>query len=276
MQNYTFVNPSNAKERLHNAGENVMFYATNPSAIPKGIRGWFDKMMAGARGRYNARMAMKGASSGSSVPPGVGTNLPVPANNGLDGVLDSVLSNTPGAASPGVMSPKMFGWNKGTGLQLMGKNVGKYVPYIAGGVSALQAAGGLSDLTENRATTDDLVNQILTSAGSNPYSNLDLTSDQQRLLRSLKRDGDAADADLGDIDLLNILKGAGMGALTGAAGGVPGIIVGAVGGGLTSGLDSVNSAQVRNQAELEALLEALTMSEMNYKNTLRQKAYANF
>lgn len=229
-----------------------------PNQSQGGVKGMFNNLVNKYKGRYQARHATE-----SQVPPGAGTNLSVPAN--------SVLGSTPGAAPP-----EMFGWNKGTGLQLMGKNVGKYVPYIAGGISALQAAGGLNDLTENRATTDDLVNQILTSAGSNPYSNLDLTSDQQRLLRSLKRDGDAADADLGDLDLLNILKGAGIGALTGAAGGVPGVIVGAVGGGITSGLDSMNSAQVRNQAELEALLEALTMSEMNYKNTLRQRAYGMY
>lgn len=233
-----------------------------------GIRGWFDKTVNNYKNRYQARRAPGGMFYNAGNAPAANTQALVPVN---------------GAASTGAPANSSLlntlksnvGWNSKSGLSLMGHNVGKAVPYVAGGIAGIQALQGLDDLSKNRSTTEDLVNDILLSASGNPNTVFDLTADQRSLLRKLKRDGDASDADIGDIDLFNILKGAGTGIAGGALGGIPGMVVGGIGGALNAGINDVNSSQVANQAELEALLEALTMSEMNYKNALRQRAYAN-
>lgn len=218
-----------------------------------GIKGMFDNLVNNYKARYQARRAPGGIFSGA----GTGTSA------GTGGSLTSAVKSN-------------LGWNAKSGLQLMGKNVGKAVPYLAGGLSAVQAIQGADELSNARDDTEDLVNQILLSSSGNPNTNLDLTAEQKKLLRKLKNDGSSSDASLSDIDLLDVLKGMGTGALGGSLGGVPGAIVGAVGGGINAGIDSMTSEQVANQAELEALLEALQMSEMNYKNNLRQRMYAGY
>lgn len=228
-----------------------------------GVKGMFDKLVNNYKARYDARRAPGGMFNAGSK----AGNYNIPSSS------TAVVPMGPNVANSTV---KPIGWNKGTGLSVMGKNVGKAVPYIAGGISAVQALGGLNDLSESRANTEDLVSQILVSASGNPYATFDLTSDQKSLLRQLKRDGDSADASISDIDLIELLKGAGTGALMGLPGGVAGALTGAIGGAVNAGVDSVNSEQVANQAELEALLQALTNSEMNYNNMVRQRAYANF
>lgn len=237
-----------------------------------GLRKWFDDIVNNYKSRYQARHAGTGTASTSSVggsAPSNSTAL-VPAGNasGTSGV----------AGNPSILSAlkSNVAWTPKSGLNVMGRSVGKYVPWLSGGVYGLQALQGLDSLNDSRESTDDLVNQILLSASGNPNTYFDLTSDQRKLLRSLKRDGNSSDADWNDIDWWNVLQSTGTGVLTGALGGVPGMVVGGLGGAINAGIDSMNSAQVSNQAELEALLEALSLSEMNYNNMVRQRAYANF
>ena len=236
----------------------------------KGIAGMFDNLVNNYKARYQARRAPGGVFNGMNKNAGSFAanprNLPAiavsPNVSGGNQTLLGMLKNN-------------VGYNSKSGLSVMGKNLGKAVPYLAGGISAAQAVKGLSDLGESRDTTYDLVNQILASASGNPNATLDLTTEQNRLLRELRMDGyESANADLNDIELLDILKGAGVGALGGLAGGIPGVVVGALGGAINGGISSVNDAQVADQAQLEALLDSLEMSEIAYKNNFKQKAYA--
>lgn len=266
--NFTIVDDGSYKAPI---GGDILKELAMDQDSRRGLAGMFDKLVNKYKTRYQARRAPGGvlsglngtATNGAVSNPG---NLPVPAGTpagaGGNQTLLGMLKNN-------------VGYNSKSGLSVMGKNVGKAVPYLAGGISAIQAAKGLSDLGEARDDTHDLVSQILASASGNPNAALDLTSEQNRLLRELRSGGyKEANADLGDVELLEVLKGAGVGALGGLAGGIPGVVVGALGGAINGGISSVNDAQVADQAQLEALLNSLEMSEMAYKNNLKQRAYA--
>lgn len=167
-------------------------------------------------------------------------------------------------------------WDAGSGLSLVGKNVGKYVPYVAGGISAVQSLKSLDDLNDVRQDTSSLINDILISASGNPYAPLDLTSEQRSLLRKLRNSSDTPIASMSDIDLLSTLKGAGVGAvLGGVGGGIPGAVAGAIGGGTSSSLEGLSKAQSDNNAQLEALYTALKDSETRYNVMRKQKLYAD-
>lgn len=162
-------------------------------------------------------------------------------------------------------------FDKGKGLSIGGKNIGKYIPYGVGIYQGLDALGGLSEMSDLNADADTLTSQILTSAAGNPLISNYLTSDDLSLLGKLQRGSYDASADLGDAtsNLGNLLTGAGSGALMGLAGGVPGAIVGGIGGLINSGIDNMNAETTNNTARLEALYQNLLNAEQQYKSMRR-------
>lgn len=166
---------------------------------------------------------------------------------------------------------KLIGFNKGKGLSIKGKNIGKYVPYGVGIYQGLDALGGLSEMSDLNADADTLTSKILTSASGNPLIGSYLTSDDLALLGKLQRGTYDASGDLGDAtsNLGNLLSGAGTGALMGLAGGVPGAIIGGIGGLINSGIDNMNAETTNNTARLEALYQNLLNAEQQYKSMRR-------
>ena len=165
----------------------------------------------------------------------------------------------------------IINFDKGKGLSIAGKNVGKYVPWGVGIYQGLDALGGLSEMSDLNADADTLTSQILTSAAGNPLISSYLTSDDLTLLGKLQRGTYDTSADLGDAtsNLGNLLSGAGMGALSGLAGGIPGAIVGGIGGLINSGIDNMNAETSNNTARLEALYQNLLNAEQQYKSMRR-------
>ena len=162
-------------------------------------------------------------------------------------------------------------FDKGKGLSIGGKNIGKAVPWGVGIYQGLDALGGLSKMSDLNADADTLTSQILTSAAGNPLIGSYLTSDDLALLGKLQRGSYDASADLGDAtsNLSNLLTGAGSGALMGLAGGVPGAIIGGIGGLINSGIDNMNTETTNNTARLEALYQNLLNAEQQYKSMRR-------
>ena len=192
------------------------------------------------------------------------------AGVGLNTAADAVHGATDAVETANDIS-KFIGFNKGKGLSIGGKNVGKYVPYGVGIYQGLDALGGLSEMSDLNADADTLTSQILTSAAGNPLISSYLTSDDLSLLGKLQRGTYDASAGVGDAtsNLGNLLTGAGSGALMGLAGGVPGAIIGGIGGLINSGIDNMNAETTNNTARLEALYQNLLNAEQQYKSMRR-------
>lgn len=160
-------------------------------------------------------------------------------------------------------------WDKMNGLTLGSHNIGKMSNIglgIGQGISAFQ---GLSNNGELESNKDDLVNDILRSAMSNPMANSYLTSEQETLLNNLKngRDwGDSSGLDGFGSGVTNSLGSAAMSALSGGAlGGIPGAIIGGIGGLISGGLEGMGRAKERDLATLEALYSTLYNAEQQYR-----------
>jgi hypothetical protein len=173
------------------------------------------------------------------------------------------------------MNPQ-FDWNKSSGLQGWGKNLGGYMNIANTAIQGIDAAQGLGNIADAQQSGNDLQSDILVEAMNNPMLRYDLSSDQRRLLNKLKNGSYSNEVGLDDVNLLGALGNAGMGVLTGAGGGIPGMIIGGLGGLLNSGIDDIASAQDRNNAELQALYDALQASSQNYNNMRRQRMMASF
>lgn len=165
-----------------------------------------------------------------------------------------------------------FGWSKGKGLKMFGKNIGKYANIGSGIIQGAEALGNLENLGKISDGTDDLIAQIITSASSNPIANSYLTADQKALLGKVKRGGLDTDLSMSSFmpdsitDLASIAPDALLGLLTG---GIPGALIGGIGGAVNSGLEGSAQEQMQQQAELEALLMALQDAEMQYQSMKR-------
>ncbi len=166
-----------------------------------------------------------------------------------------------------------IGWNKMSGLNIGSHNIGKMSNIglgIGQGISAFQGMSNNSGLESNK---DDLVNDILRSAMSNPMANSYLTSEQETLLNNLKngRDwGDSSGLDGFGSGIANSLGSAAMSALSGGAlGGIPGAIIGGIGGLISGGLEGMGKAKERDLATLEALYSTLYNAEQQYRTMKR-------
>lgn len=209
-----------------------------------------------------------GASGGPTVSPNPNTGTLVPIHN------SSAIPNMPHA--PQAPSAPMFSWNKGSGLQAFGKNVGKFANFANAGIQGAQAIGNIYDLANEGYETDDILDDIRLAAMNNPYYQYDLTDAELKLLRDINRGRADTSAGLGDVNWLNALGDTAVGVTTGAVGGIPGMIIGGIGGLGNSILGDLSSEQDATNAELEQLLASLEASKRNYKQMRGQRAYANF
>lgn len=167
-------------------------------------------------------------------------------------------------------------WDKKSGVQAYGKNIGKFVNWANAIYQGHNLAEGFQENADARDRGAELVSDIISSSYNSPTIQYDLTPDQLNLLRTLRRDGYEDDSvDVSNVDVLGVLGDAAMGGLTGIAGGIPGMIIGALGGGLNSVVDDFGNAQNISNSELEALYNAVVASEQQNNALKKQRAYAN-
>lgn len=209
-----------------------------------GLGGMFDKL----KGKF------KGGSGGKFFAPGAGASLKTFGDK--------------------LTSPQ-FSWNKGSGVQGWGMNIGKGLNIANALYQGYGAAKGLGELSDTKDITSDLLAEVMTSSYNNPMLQYDLNSDQLDMLRKIRRGSYDSKAGFDDVDLLGALGAAGKGAIMGIGGGIPGMIIGALGGGANAVIDDINQGQEATNAELEALYQAIMSSEQQYNALKKQRAYAN-
>ena len=166
-----------------------------------------------------------------------------------------------------------FDWNSQQGLQGWGKNLGRAWNVGNMAIQGFNAASGLRDYTDSIDSAEDMASDIISASYNSPTLQYDLSPEQLRMLRELRAGGDLETADIGDVDLLGLLPDVGMGILQGLPGGVPGMVIGGLGGLLNSGIGDLNNAQARNNAELEALYQAVMDSSRQHGELKKQRAY---
>ena len=166
--------------------------------------------------------------------------------------------------------------NGDVGLQGWGTNLGKYWNIGNTAMQGFNAASGLRNYTNSIDSAEDIASDIVSASYNSPTLQYDLAPEQLRLLRELRAGEDVETADFGDIDLLGLLPDVGMGVLQGLPGGVPGMIIGGVGGLINSGIGDLNNAQARNNAELEALYQAVMDSSRQHSELKKQRAYGMY
>ena len=216
---------------------------------------------------YAPRAAKAGAAAASGGPTNVkaGFAAPFAGGNTTADALKAATGDTP-----------FLGWTKGKGLSVAGKNLGGWATGINGAIQGAQAIGNITDLAKANQSTEDILNEIQLASMNNPYYQYDLTDEELKLLRNIKRGNADTSAGLGDVNWLGALGDTAMGVLTGLPGGIPGMIVGGVGGLGNSILGDMSDAQGANNAELEQLLASLEASKRNYKQMRGQRAYSQF
>ncbi len=193
--------------------------------------------------------------------------------NKMGNLFDPTLKNRFKGFGSKLTNPN-FNYDMKTGVQGWGKNLGGLYNIGNVAVQGYNALQGLDEMSELRDDTDDLISDIVTSSYNSPTLQYDLNSEQLKLLRELRNDRYNTDVDFGDLDLLGILADFGKGALTGAPGGIYGALIGGVGSALNSGIEDLQGGISADNAELQALYDAILNSEQQYKQLEKQKAYA--
>lgn len=164
-------------------------------------------------------------------------------------------------------------WNKSSGIQPY--NLGKASTALGVGYNLYNIGSGLNKLSDSRSDGSDIASDIVTASYNNPMLQYDLDPEQLKMLRQLRRDSYATEADTGDIDWSDTIGGALKGGIYGLAGGIPGVILGALGGGANAAIDSMNEAQGVTNDELEALYAAIMQSEQEYNALRKQRMIQN-
>lgn len=168
-----------------------------------------------------------------------------------------------------------FSWNKNSGIQGWGRNLGGVLNVGNTLYQGYNAAKGIEELTDTKDVTSDLVSDIITASYNNPMLQYDLTSDQRNMLSKLRRGSYDSESNIDDVDFLGVLGDAVKGGVMGIGGGIPGMVIGAIGGGANAVVDDMNQGQEATNAELEALYQAIMESEQQYNALKKQRAYAN-
>lgn len=160
-------------------------------------------------------------------------------------------------------------WSAKSGLKPM--HLGTAANVGSGLMYGLQAAQGLSDISNTKRDVNDLQADILKEAMANPINSSFLSSDQKILLNKIRRGNYSLDGNSGIGE--GVLSGLGntlMGTVTGGlTGGIPGAIIGGIGGLVNSGISGYSNAQQRNIGELEALYQALADANAQYQTMKR-------
>lgn len=184
--------------------------------------------------------------------------------------LKSYLSNF--NMNSGAFAPEGFDWTKGSGLKMFGKNVGKGANVVSGVVQGAQALKGISDYSKARQSNEDMLDDIIVSATSNPLLSSYLTSDQMRLVNAIRKGNYDTSSDVGDFfkGIGSGLGNAALSTLSGfVTGGVPGAIIGGVGSLANSGISGLSAGTEEESAELAALYQALMDAEAQYRSMKR-------
>lgn len=191
-------------------------------------------------------------------------------SNGTNAAKESGLKSLFGKAKS-FMTGKNITYDKGTGISVAGKNLGKYVPWGVGIYNGIGTLQNVDNMSDGIADSNAYITDILQSASANPIASSYLTSDQQMLLNKIRNGSYDNTVDLADTtsNLGNILMGAGKGALVGIGGGAPGTIVGAISGALKAGSENASNAQAVKNAELAGLYQALSDAEAQYRSMKR-------
>lgn len=177
-----------------------------------------------------------------------------------------------GNKAAGLIDPTNYGWSKGSGLKMFGKNVGKWGNVAGGVMQGIDALQGIGDYSDTLNSNEDLMSKIQTSAMGNPLLSHYLTTDQLNLLGDIQDGRYSSDASFDDFisgaasGLGGAAVGAGLGFLTG---GIPGAVIGGAGSLINSGIDNLSASAGQNTAELQALYQALMDAEMQYKSMKR-------
>lgn len=166
------------------------------------------------------------------------------------------------------------GWSAGKGLRLGDMSMGKVANPINALVQTGQALGNVGELADTYDTTNDILSDIINSASSNPIANMYLNADQKNLLNKVKNDSIDDGISFGDFipdDFQGWLGALAPLVIGGVTGGIPGAVIGGLGGIVNSGLEGANQDQIRQQSELNALLQALQEAEMQQQVAKRQR-----
>lgn len=185
-----------------------------------------------------------------------------------------------GTGKLGAMFGKLkgnVGWNKANGLSIAGHNIGKVVPWAVGIGEGVQALSGLDEISRNKRDMQDVANDALVSAMSNPMAFYDLSPSEQRTLRQVKNGtfNKTSFAD-GFSNPANILTGGLKGVAMGAAGGIPGMIVGGIGGALNGGIQNASDSQNRKYSQLQGLYNNLQSGAQDMNSMRRQSAMRRY
>lgn len=200
-----------------------------------------------------------------------GTGIPNSGiSNGTTAAKESGLKGLFGKAKS-FINGKNITYDKGTGISVAGKNLGKYVPWGVGIYNGIGTLQNIDSVGDGIADSNAYMTDILQSASANPIASSYLTSDQQMLLNKIRNGTYGNTVDFGDAtsDFGNILMGAGKGALAGIGGGLPGVLVGAASGAIKSGTENASNAQAAKNAELAGLYQALSDAEAQYRSMKR-------
>lgn len=174
----------------------------------------------------------------------------------------------------GKFANPQFNWTKGGGLQGWGRNLGGLATGLNAGMDALSAAQGITDISEVNDTSEDIMSDIIAAAANSPTIQYDLNANQLKMLRDVQRGTYDVGGGLSDVNFLSALTGALPDALMGLMyGGIPGAVIGGLGNAVNSGIGDVLGASQQNNAELEALYQAVLESEQQHKNARKQRAY---
>lgn len=157
-------------------------------------------------------------------------------------------------------------WNTNGGIQFA--NIGPYANVANAIGQGMSAIGNISKLSRNTQDYNDLQGDVLRAYNSNPLARNFLNSEQLSTIRKLKRGNYKGNYKISNDVLSSIgssLPNTIMNTLTGfAVGGTPGAVIGGFGSLINSGLKGASNTQNKNNAELEALYQALLDAEQQY------------
>lgn len=166
-----------------------------------------------------------------------------------------------------------FGWNSKNGLTAFNRNFKTLGTAVPAAFQAFDAVKNFENLDDNTAATTDLLSDIRSAAANNRMLYYDLSPDQLATLRNINAGNYDNEWDLSDLSLSSLLSGGLTGALTGIAGGLPGMVVNGLAGAFNAGLSDISQGVAADNAELEALYQAIVASNQEYNDTRRQMAY---
>lgn len=166
-----------------------------------------------------------------------------------------------------------FGWSLDDGLTAFKHNLKPWGIGVPAAFQAFDAIKNFENLDDNTAATEDLLADIRAAAANNRMLYYDLSPDQLALLRNVSAGNYDNEWDLSDLSISSMLGGGLTGALTGIAGGLPGMVVNGLAGVFNAGLEDISQGVAADNAELEALYQAIVASNQEYNDTRKQMAY---